>query len=225
MLWDKGENQIFHFCNVYGEDIMSKFSEYIGSQFGNPRGIIGKICCIGMNIINRPMYRNTVAQMNLDKCDKILDIGYGNGFLLREIYKNNQVDLYGIDISEDMKKTALKRNKRALKNGQLFLEVGDCCNLPYEDDMFSAVSSINTIYFWSDTVKGLSEIRRVLKKGKSFYNLIYTKEWFGKSSFTEKGFKKFEVDELVELGKEAGFEKTEVRDIVKGKSLMVIYTK
>ena len=204
---------------------MSKFSEYIGSQFGNPRGLIGKICCIGMNIINKPMYRNTVAQMNFDKGDKILDIGYGNGFLLYEIYKKNQVDMYGIDISEDMKKTALKRNNRALKSGQLFLEIGDCCDLPYENDMFSAVSSINTIYFWSDTVKGLSEIQRVLKKGKSFYNLIYTKEWFGESSVTEKGFKKFDADELVELGKEAGFEKVEVRDVVKGKSLMVIYTK
>ena len=32
--------------------IMSKFTDYIGSQFGNPRGIIGKICCIIMNIIN-----------------------------------------------------------------------------------------------------------------------------------------------------------------------------
>ena len=204
---------------------MSKFSEYIGSQFGNPRGLIGKICCIGMNIINKPMYRNTVAQMNFDKGDKILDIGYGNGFLLYEIYKKNQVDMYGIDISEDMKKTAIKRNNMALKNGQLFLEIGDCCDLPYENDMFSAVSSINTIYFWSDTVKGLSEIQRVLKKGKSFYNLIYTKEWFGESSVTEKGFKKFDADELVELGKEAGFEKVEVRDVVKGKSLMVIYTK
>lgn len=204
---------------------MSKFSEYIGSQFGNPRGLIGKICCIGMNIINKPMYRNTVAQMNFDKGDKILDIGYGNGFLLYEIYKKNQVDMYGVDISEDMKKTALKRNNRALKSGQLFLEIGDCCDLPYKNDMFSAVSSINTIYFWSDTAKGLSEIRRVLKKGKSFYNLIYTKEWFGESSVTEKGFKKFDADELVELGKEAGFEKVEVRDVVKGKSLMVIYTK
>ena len=205
--------------------MMSKFSEYIGSQFGNPRGLIGKICCIGMNIINKPMYRNTVTQMNFDKGEMILDIGYGNGFLLREIYKKNQVDMYGIDISEDMKKTALKRNKRALKNGQLFLEVGDRCNLPYEVDMFSAVSSINTRYFWSDTVKGLSEIRRVLKKRKSFYNLVYTKEWFGESSFTEKGFRKFDTDELLELGREAGFEKAEVRDVVKGKSLMVIYTK
>ena len=155
---------------------MSRFAEYIGSQFGNPRGLIGKICCIGMN-------------------------------------------------SEDMRNTATKRNSRAKKNGQLFLEIGDCCDLPYEDEMFSAVSSINTIYFWSDTVKGLSEIQRVLKKGKSFYNLIYTKEWFGDSSFTEKGFRKFEADELVDLGKEAGFEKAEVRDVVKGKSLMVICTK
>ena len=204
---------------------MSRFTEYIGSQFGNPRGLIGKICCIGMNIINKPMYKNTVAQMNFDKGDKILDIGYGNGFLLHEIYKKNPVDLYGIDISEDMRNTATKRNSRVKKNGQLFLEIGDCCDLPYEDEMFSAVSSINTIYFWSDTVKGLSEIQRVLKKGKSFYNLIYTKEWFGDSSFTEKGFRKFEADELVDLGKEAGFEKAEVRDVVKGKSLMVICTK
>ena len=80
---------------------MSRFSEYIGSQFGNPRGIIGKICCIGMNIINQPMYRNTVAVMNPDNEDKILDIGYGNGFLLREIYKKKHVYMYGIDISED----------------------------------------------------------------------------------------------------------------------------
>ena len=112
---------------------MSRFTEYIGSQFGNPRGLIGKICCIGMNIINKPMYKNTVAQMNFDKGDKILDIGYGNGFLLHEIYKKNPVDLYGIDISEDMRNTATKRNSRAKKNGQLFLEIGDCCNLPYED--------------------------------------------------------------------------------------------
>ncbi|MGN0632383.1 MAG: class I SAM-dependent methyltransferase [Oscillospiraceae bacterium] len=203
---------------------MRKLSEYIGSQFGKPRGMIGKICCFLMNVINKPMYRSIVTAMKLERNDKILDIGYGNGFMLREIYKKNKVDMYGIDISEDMRKTASKRNNRALNNGQLFLSVGDCCDLPYEDDMFSAVSSINTVYFWSDTVKGLSEIRRVLKPGKSFYNTVYTKEWMD-MSYTEKGFKKFNADELVKLGKEAGFEKTEVRDIIKGKNFMVIYTK
>ena len=71
----------------------------------------------------------------------------------------------------------------------------------------------------------MSEIRRVLKPGKSFYNVVYTKEWFGDSSFTEKGFNKDEPAELIDFGKKTGFEKMDVRDIVKGKSFMVIYTK
>ena len=30
---------------------MSKFTEYIGSQFGNPHGFVGRICCVIMNVI------------------------------------------------------------------------------------------------------------------------------------------------------------------------------
>ena len=71
---------------------------------------------------------------------------------------------------------------------------------------FEAVTSINTVYFWEDTIKGLSEIHRTLKKNGSFYNVVYTKEWLDKLSYTEKGFKKFGSDELVALGKSAGFD-------------------
>ena len=124
-----------------------------------------------------------------------------------------------------MKLQAMKRNRKAWKAEKLHLSVGDCCQLDYEADLCSAVSSINTIYFWSDTVKGLSEIRRVLKPGKSFYNVVYTKEWLDKLSYTKKGFKKYEPEELIQLGRLAGFEKVEVKDIVKGKSFVVVYTK
>ncbi|MDD6038492.1 MAG: class I SAM-dependent methyltransferase [bacterium] len=204
---------------------MSRFTEYIGSQFGNPRGIMGKGCCLIMNTINRPMYMNLISVMKLNEDDKILDIGYGNGFLLQKVYKKFKSELHGIDISEDMKEQATKRNRKALKNGKLHLQVGDCCNLPYEDALFSAISSINTVYFWSDPVKGLTEIRRALKSGKSFYNVVYTKEWLDKLSYTKKGFQKYETKELIRFGKEAGFEHIEVKDIVKGKSYVVIYTK
>ena len=204
---------------------MSKFTEYIGSQFGNPRGIIGRVCCLIMNRINKVMYKNTIAQIKLTPDEKFLDIGYGNGYLLKEIYKKFNADLYGIDISEDMKLQAMKRNCRADKNGHLHLKVGDCCNLPYGNDMFSAVTSINTIYFWNDTVKGLSEIRRVLKPGESFYNVVYTKEWLDRLIYTKTGFKKYEPEEFIQLGKRAGFETIQVKDIVKGKSFAVIYTK
>ncbi|WP_363253908.1 methyltransferase domain-containing protein [Clostridium sp.] len=41
--------------------------------------------------------------------------------------------------------------------------MGYCCNLLYDDDFFDVVTTINTIYFWNDTKKGLEEIYRVLK--------------------------------------------------------------
>lgn len=204
---------------------MSKFTEYIGSQFGNPRGVVGSICCLIMNIINKRMYKNTVAYVKVEDGQKVLDIGYGNGYLLKLMDKKNKPELYGIDISKDMLNQATKRNKSAEKEGRLHLEVGDCCNLSYEDNMFAAVTSINTVYFWSDTVKGLSEIRRVLMPGAAFYNVVYTKEWLDKLSYTKKGFIKFEPEELVALGKQAGFEDIEVKQIVKGKSFAVVYKK
>ncbi|MDE5772657.1 MAG: hypothetical protein K2I06_13730 [Ruminococcus sp.] len=46
---------------------MSKFSEYIGSQFGNPHGIMGKIYYSIMNVINNMMYRNIVSDIKADK--------------------------------------------------------------------------------------------------------------------------------------------------------------
>ena len=204
---------------------MRNFTEYIGSQFGNPHGFVGKICCIIMNVINKAMYRNAVALMQIEDNDKVLDIGYGNGYLLQLIYKKYKVDMYGIDISEDMRVQATNRNRQAASNGQLHLQLGDCCSLLYEDNMFSNITSVNTVYFWKDTIKGLSEIKRVLKPGKSFYNVVYTKEWLDTLSYTKKGFKKFEAKQLVELGIQAGFDKVDVKDIIKGKSFVVIYTK
>ena len=159
---------------------MSKFTEYIGSQFGNPRGFVGKICCVIMNVINRAMYIKTAAIVENDLCHKVLDIGYGNGYLLRRLDKSQKLDLYGIDISKDMLEVATKRNEKAQKQGRLHLEVGDCCNLRYEDGSFDVVTSINTVYFWEDTVKGLSEIKRVLASNGYFINVVYTKEWLDK---------------------------------------------
>ncbi|HOM02628.1 MAG TPA: class I SAM-dependent methyltransferase [Acetivibrio sp.] len=204
---------------------MSKFSEYIGSQFGNPRGIVGKCCCIIMNVINKAMYRRVVLLVNLTKESNLLDIGYGNGYLLELIYKRYQPNLFGIDISQDMKLSAEKRNARALKDGKLNLILGDCCALPYDENFFDAVTSINTIYFWKDTMEGLKQIHRCLKPDGTFYNVVYAKEWLKKLSYTKKGYKFFEQEDFIEQGKQAGFSKVTIENIVKGKSFVVVYKK
>ena len=115
---------------------MSKLSKYIGSQFGNPTGIIGKCCCVIMNIINNAMYRKVVNLLNAKENDKILDIGYGNGYLVQQMYKKYRSNMYGIDISEDMKSCANNRNRKGVSEDKIHLEVGDCCELRYENDFF-----------------------------------------------------------------------------------------
>ena len=68
------------------------------------------------------MYKKVVSLLHVSDQDNVLDIGYGNGYLLQRIYKKTKANLYGIDISEDMKMQAVKRNSKAVDDGKLFLE-------------------------------------------------------------------------------------------------------
>lgn len=204
---------------------MGRFSRYIGSQFGNPRGFIGKCCCVIMNVINNAMYKKIIHLINATEETIILDIGYGNAYLTKLIYKKYKSNIYGIDISEDMKHLAIKRNRKGVLDKKIHFEVGDCCAMPYDNSFFDNVVSINTIYFWQNTLKGLEEINRTLKPNGSFYNVVYTKEWLKKLSYTRVGFKFFEKEDFIRLGKETGFSNVEIRDISKGKSFVVIYKK
>ena len=96
-------------------------------------------------------------------------------------------------------------NKNLLKSGRknISFKVMDNLKMDTPDNYFDVVTSINTIYFWNDTVKGLSEINRVLKPGGSFFNVVYTKEWLQKLSYTKKGFKFFEKNDFLSMGKQA----------------------
>lgn len=204
---------------------MSKFSEYIGSQFSYPRGLIGMICCLIMNLMNRKMYEKVISHILLRSEDNVLDIGYGNGYLIHKIVKGGNPNIYGIDISEDMRSIASKKNNKGIQSGKIKLLIGDCCNLDFSDKVFRAATSVNTIYFWEDTLKGLKEINRVLKEGAIFYNAVYSKEWLEKLSYTQKGFHLFEKEEYIQLGKAAGFSEVVITDIQKGKSYLIQYKK
>ena len=202
-----------------------KFKEYIGSQFGNPRGIVGKICCLVMNIINKAMYHKIISLVDNKSAHVILDIGFGNGYMVKKLAANKNNIIYGIDISEDMLANATKKNRRAVKAGRVILSQGDCCKLAFADQIFDVISTVNTIYFWPDTLTGLQEIYRVLQENGVFYNVVYSKEWLQKLSYTKKGFKFFEKTDYIELGKKAGFSNVVVEEIVRGKSYIITYIK
>ena len=202
---------------------MGKILKYVDSQFGNPRGVIGEVICFFMNRINKKMYQSVVTRIS--KEDKILDIGYGNGYLIEKMYKKSGTSIAGIDISDDMRKAATKRNHFGVDKGDIKLYIGDCCDLQFDSNFFDIVTTVNTIYFWNDTLQGLKEIQRVLNDGGLFYNAVYSKEYFAKTPYTEAIYKIFDQSEYIEFGKKAGFSEATIVDIIKGTNYLVIYKK
>jgi ubiquinone/menaquinone biosynthesis C-methylase UbiE len=178
-----------------------------------------------MNVINKKLYRKVSDTVLNHSGRKILDVGVGNGYLEKILSGKSDLIISGIDISEDMIKNATKRNHAAVQQGRVVLALGDCCDLQFPDGTFDVVASINTIYFWPDTIKGLSEIRRVLKDDGIFVNAVYSQEWLKKLSYTKQGFKFFSKNDYISDGKEAGFSDVIIEEIVNRKSYLIKYIK
>lgn len=99
---------------------------------------------------------------NLKNGSKILDIGCGKGFMVYDFLKlNPNLEILGIDISN----YAIKNCKEEVRQN---LKIASCDDLPFEDNTFDLVISINTIHNLDKDGcgKSLREINRVSKKNK-----------------------------------------------------------
>ena len=112
-------------------------------------------------------YWNSVVQdiykyYKLKENAKILDVGCGKGFMLFD-FKLNYPNLIvkGIDISKYAISNAIKEVKENLL-------VSSCDNIPFPDNYFDLVISINTIHNLDlkGCAKSLKEISRVSNKHK-----------------------------------------------------------
>ena len=124
-----------------------------------------RICYGGYRYI--PGYWEEVAKRMIDYYQlpsnaKILDIGCGKGYLLYEFTKLIQKGEYkGIDISE----YALTNAKEEVKD---YLKLGHAKSLPYPDNYFDLVISINSLHCLHsyELEHALREMERVGKKDK-----------------------------------------------------------
>lgn len=134
------------------------------AQPGKPTGIVGRIVGYLMDIYNREDNHWTVSLLDIGETSKVLEIGFGTGLAIADAAKiTTHGGVHGIELSETMLKVAQKRNQRAVKFGRVRLQLGNVMALPFEDNCFDIVYSINCIYFWEPPTQGLAEIYRVLK--------------------------------------------------------------
>jgi ubiquinone/menaquinone biosynthesis C-methylase UbiE len=109
----------------------------------------------------KPVAKRIVSHFNLKSGSKVLDIGCGKGFLVKDLLDIG-IDAYGLDISS----YALKNCEKGVSSK---LYKGDAKKLNFSDNFFDAVVSINCIHNLKkkNCIKALMEIERV-SKGKSF---------------------------------------------------------
>ena len=136
----------------------------LSGQHGHPKGIIGYL--LGEQMVRQHVTETTwtISLLNLEPDNQVLELGFGAGRAIELVaaqVPGGQVS--GIDISQMMVHTASRRNVKAIKAGRVSLRHGDLATLPFPDNQFDKIYTIQTLYFWPDPFHVLAEIFRVLQ--------------------------------------------------------------
>ena len=140
----------------------------IANQFGNPKGLVGRMMLSGMNMGHTPMAKWGFAQFEVPETAIVVDIGCGGGYNVKRLLELcPKGHVFGVDISEESVKKSIAVNKNA---------VGKRCDivqasvegLPFDDRVLDLATAFETVYFWPYIAENFKEVRRVLADGGRF---------------------------------------------------------
>ena len=129
-----------------------------------------------------------------DFSGKLLEVPVGTGVLTMLVYQGlPEADITCLDYSPDMMAAAqAKADTLDLKN--IRFQQGDVGALPFEDESFDIVLSLNGFHAFPDKEAAYRETFRVLKKGGTFCGCFYVRgnctrtDWCIKHLYQPKGF-------------------------------------
>ncbi len=99
----------------------------------------------------------------------LVDAGCGPGYLATKVSrKYPHLRVIGLDIDGEMIKIAKKNLVPHDTNGSLDFFMGDVQRLPFKDGTVDFVLSTASLHHWSDAIRSLREIYRVLKPEGQF---------------------------------------------------------
>jgi ubiquinone/menaquinone biosynthesis C-methylase UbiE len=184
-------------------------------QRGRPTGLLGLFVGSRMVHDHRPENLWTVAVLQPQPADHMLELGFGPGLAIEELAAIvTQGRIAGVDYSKTMVRAARRRNATAIKRGQVDLHHGDVSELPFAGETFDKVFSIHSIYFWPEPLTALKEVRRVLKpQGWLVLTILPKEKWNLENPTTPigtAGCRPYHGEELTRLLADAGFSTTRI---------------
>ena len=136
----------------------------------------------------------------------LLEVPVGTGVLTVPVYRNlKDAQITCLDYSAEMMRNAERRAEALAVKNVSFVQ-GDVGALPFEDESFDVVLSMNGFHAFPDKDAAFSETHRVLKKGGTFCGCFYIAgefqrtDWFVRHMYVPKGFftPPFETRETLE---------------------------
>ena len=108
--------------------------------------------------------RITLDALRLGGGERILDVGVGTGHMAFDMAKarNGDNEIVGIDISDDMLNTC---RERCADLPNVSFQMADLYGLPFSEESFDVVLSVQVFEYLEDVQKALLELHRVLKPG------------------------------------------------------------
>ncbi|NDJ74968.1 MAG: class I SAM-dependent methyltransferase [Chloroflexi bacterium] len=178
------------------------------------RGFWGWLALQVMIRRNQRMNGWGVDLLMLQPSDHVLEVGFGSGATIKRmarIVMSGKVA--GVDHSEVAVERAARRNWRGIHAGRVELTFANAVSLPYEAEQFDKVLSTGTLYYLTDPVVVLQEIRRVLKPGGRVAIMVRAPAALKKNPVFASGqYPTYEADEVLGLLHEAGFEQAWIAD-------------
>ena len=143
---------------------------------------------------NLQYLEQALSGVPVDFSGKLLEVPVGTGVLTMPVYRDlPKADITCLDYSADMMATAQKRAETAGIKNITFCQ-GDIGALPFEDESFDLVLSLNGFHAFPDKEAAYRETFRVLKPGGVFCGCFYIRggcartDWFIKHLYIPKGF-------------------------------------
>ena len=106
-------------------------------------------------------------------CGRLLEVPVGTGVLSLPIYqKLTGAEIFCVDLSDKMLEAAKARAVKLNLQNVTFL-LGDVTRLPFADESFDLVLSVNGFHAFPDKISAHAEVFRVLKRGGTFCGSVY----------------------------------------------------